>query len=65
LPRALRAEIRELLASVHRTAEGAALLASWGIRELREVSDADYDPIRHMALVGRAAESRQLDVRVA
>jgi phosphonate transport system substrate-binding protein len=65
LPHALRAEIRDVLASVHRTAEGAALLASWGIRELRKVSDADYDSIRHMARVGRAAESRRLAVRVA
>jgi phosphonate transport system substrate-binding protein len=57
--RSLRRKVRDCLTRVHRTAEGAALLASWGIRELRAVDDAAYDPIRHMARVTRAAGSHR------
>lgn len=52
---AMRAKVRDCLAQVHLTPEGAALLASWGIRELRPVDDAAYDLVRHMARVTRAA----------
>jgi hypothetical protein len=38
---------------MHRDGRGAAVLASWGIRELRVVTDDFYNPIRRMT---RAAE---------
>jgi phosphonate transport system substrate-binding protein len=53
LPRATRVRIRGCLAHMHRTPEGAAILASWGIRELRVIGDGAYDPIRRMAALAR------------
>lgn len=59
LPQTLRDKVRACLAQAHRTAEGAEVLASWGIRELRPVEDCAYHPIRQMAGVSRAAGSRR------
>ncbi len=49
----LRADIRDTLLAMHDDAEGARILAQWGIRRFAAVDDAAYDPIRTMA--GQAA----------
>jgi phosphonate transport system substrate-binding protein len=43
-----RAQVTRCLADMHRDRYGRAVLASWGIQELRVVSDDFYDPIRCM-----------------
>jgi phosphonate transport system substrate-binding protein len=55
LPARLRAHLTDCLASLHRSPEGASILASWGIARLQPVDDAFYEPIRHMARVAREA----------
>jgi phosphonate transport system substrate-binding protein len=55
LPAELRLRLTRCLSSMMREPDGAAILASWGIAELREVRPADYDPMREMMRVaGRA-----------
>lgn len=41
-------KVTRCLADMHRDRSGAAVLATWGIQELRVVTDDFYDPIRHM-----------------
>lgn len=53
-PRDLRAKVTRCLAGMHRTPGGAAVLARWGIVELRAVNDAEYDPIRRMTCTATA-----------
>jgi phosphonate transport system substrate-binding protein len=52
-----RVRIRRCLAHMHRTREGAAVLAGWGIGELRVVDDGAYDAIRRMARISRASRA--------
>jgi phosphonate transport system substrate-binding protein len=55
VPEHVRIEAQSCLADMHRTSEGAAILASWGIAQLRRVVDADYEPIRDMGRIARSA----------
>jgi phosphonate transport system substrate-binding protein len=55
VPQDVRDEVASCLADMHRDAHGAAILASWGIAELRRVADADYEPIRDMARIALGA----------
>lgn len=55
VPETTRAEITGCLAAMHADADGAAILASWGIAEMRPVRDADYGPIRDMARIAASA----------
>lgn len=51
LPEPTRAEIRRALLSLHECEPGRAALALYGVSRYAPVSDADYDPIRHMARI--------------
>jgi hypothetical protein len=42
---------------LHRSPEGASILASWGIARLQPVDENFYEPIRNMARVARAADA--------
>lgn len=53
LPSELKLRLTRCLSSMARDPDGAAILASWGIAELRQVHPADYDPMREMMRVGR------------
>jgi phosphonate transport system substrate-binding protein len=55
VPEHVRAEAESCLADMHRNAQGAAVLASWGIAELRPVVDMDYEPIRDMRRIAVSA----------
>ena len=55
VPEHVRVEVESCLIDMHRNVEGAAILASWGIAELRRVVDADYDPIRDMGRIALSA----------
>ena len=55
LPAELRQKLRRCLTGMARHAEGAAILADWGIAELRPVEDSAYDPVRAMARTAAAA----------
>lgn len=46
----LRAAIRSEMLAMHDDAEGRTILAQWGISHFATVSNADYDPIRRMAV---------------
>ncbi len=56
----MRVKIRRCLSRMHHTQEGAAVLAGWGIGELRAIDDGAYDPIRRMARISRAEGSPRL-----
>jgi phosphonate transport system substrate-binding protein len=49
----LRAAIRQALSQMHATAMGRAGLAVGQVARFAGVSDSDYDPIRHMLVVGQ------------
>ena len=51
LPAELKRRIRFALSSMGDDADGSAILASWGISELRPVEADDYDPMRQMMRV--------------
>jgi phosphonate transport system substrate-binding protein len=51
LPAASRLEIALALESMRQDPEGAAILGTWGISELRRVGAAHYDPMRDMMRV--------------
>ena len=55
VPQDLRLKIRGCLGDMHRDDAGVGVLASWGIAELRQVTDEVYDPIREMARSAAAA----------
>jgi phosphonate transport system substrate-binding protein len=57
LPQTLRLEIAQCLSEMHDDSEGAQVLGSWGVAELRRVSDSHYEPIREMARVAGAARA--------
>lgn len=59
LPAELRQKLRRCLTGMARNAEGAAILADWGIAELRAVEDSAYDPIRTTARTAAGAAVRQ------
>jgi phosphonate transport system substrate-binding protein len=48
VPHAVRQSVTRCLEEMHHNREGAAVLAGWGIAELRAVTDAFYNPIRRM-----------------
>ena len=50
VPKPLRQTIQQLFCQMHTTAAGHKILSDWQIKRLVAVSDADYDPIREMAL---------------
>jgi len=52
LAASFRARLSDLLASIHRTAEGRSILGSWGIARLQPVTRQTYEPIRRMSLLG-------------
>jgi phosphonate transport system substrate-binding protein len=49
----MRAIIRSVLLGMESDVEGKAVLADLGMKRFTRVSDADYDPIREMALKAR------------
>jgi len=49
VPAALADHIRTLLLHLHEDIHGRDLLAQAGLKQFTAVTDADYDPIRHMA----------------
>jgi len=48
LPDNLNEPMRQALLSMHTTEQGRAILRQGGVRRCAPISDADYDPIRHL-----------------
>jgi phosphonate transport system substrate-binding protein len=57
LPASLRAPLQKALLGMHLDSQGMAILESGAIEKFVRVTDADYDPIRHMARIGEQLEA--------
>jgi ABC-type phosphate/phosphonate transport system substrate-binding protein len=49
---AVRDELRRVILDMHHEPHGRAVLAGGRVRQYVAVADADYDPIRRMAVAG-------------
>jgi phosphonate transport system substrate-binding protein len=59
LPAGLKQNLREQLCRMHQRDDGRAVLATGGVARFPAVTDADYDPIRHMARVAASVTLEQ------